>query len=79
MKVATTLGLVLSLVSTSVLAEGIRRKPETLTPGDYTSINQSQEGLIHHVYRGKVGRHYIFGQLSRVLPVRKARVYNLLG
>ena len=55
MNVSIALGFMISLISTSVSAESIRWKPETLKSGDYTSINQSQGGLIHHVFRGKVG------------------------
>lgn len=59
MKVATVFGLLVALASNAAFAEGIRWKPETLTPGDYTSIEQSQGGLIHHVFRGKAGRSYV--------------------
>ncbi|MGH1415123.1 MAG: hypothetical protein ACRBB0_16665 [Pelagimonas sp.] len=58
MKTAIVLGVLISLMSTSASAESIRWKPETLKPGDDTSLNQSQGGLIHHVFRGKVGRLY---------------------
>lgn len=58
MKVAPIAALVLAFAASTAFAEGIRWKPETLTPGDYTSIDQRQGGLIHHVYRGKVGRSY---------------------
>ncbi len=59
MKTSIILGFVFSLISTSAFAEGIRWKPETHKPGDYNSIDQSQGGLIHHVFRGKVGRFYV--------------------
>ncbi|ATG35786.1 hypothetical protein PhaeoP23_01644 [Phaeobacter piscinae] len=59
MKVAIVFGVLVGFVSTAVFAEGIRWKPETLTPGDYISIDQSQGGLIHHVFSGKAGRSYI--------------------
>lgn len=58
MKAATITGLLLTLVISPAFAEGIRWKPETLKPGDYTTIDQSQGGLIHHVYRGRVGRSF---------------------
>jgi hypothetical protein len=53
------LAAAISLVSTAAIADNIRWKPETLKRGDYTSINQSQVGLIHHVFRGKSGRYYV--------------------
>ncbi|QUJ77189.1 hypothetical protein KDD17_03975 [Sulfitobacter albidus] len=71
MKFPIALGFVISLISTSVSAESIRWKPETLKPGDYTSINQSQGGLIHHVFRGKVGRFYVLDSYRGSSPSGK--------
>ena len=71
MKVAITLGFMASLISTSVFAESIRWKPETLQSGDYTSINQSKGGLIHHVFRGKVGRSYVLDSFRGSSPSGK--------
>lgn len=59
MKIAFIAGISAALVSTAVAASDIRWKPETQTPGDYVSIDQSQNGLIHHVYGGKSGRYYV--------------------
>lgn len=59
MKIVVAFAFIISLISTSVFADSVRWKPETLKAGDYTSINQSQGGLIHHVFRGKVGRFYV--------------------
>lgn len=39
--------------------QDIRWKSERATPGDYVTIDQSQGGLIHHVFRGKTGNSYI--------------------
>lgn len=68
MKTSIVLGFIISLVSTAAFAEGIRWKPETLKPGDYTSINQDQGGLIHHVFRGKVGRFFVLDSFRGSSP-----------
>lgn len=52
MRGTITLGVLMVCVAAPAFADSIRWKPETLTPGEYTSIDQSQGGLIHHVYRG---------------------------
>ena len=58
MRLLTVL-VVLLITGTSANADNIRWKPETLKPGDYVSIDQSQGGIIHHVYRGKRGQQYL--------------------
>jgi hypothetical protein len=59
MRTIAFLGFLLSALATPLIAADIRWKLETLKPGDYTSIDQSKAGLIHHVFRGKVGRYYV--------------------
>lgn len=51
--------IVVSLMSTAVNASDIRWKPEALKQGDYTSIDQGHNGLIHHMFRGKSGKYYL--------------------
>lgn len=68
MQAAIFFGIVFSTMATSSAAEGIRWKPESLKPGDYTSINQSQGGLIHHVFRGKSGRYYVLDSYRGASP-----------
>ena len=65
------LAAAISLMSTAVIADDIRWKPETLKRGDYTSINQSQIGLIHHVFRGKSGRYYVLDSYRGKTPSGK--------
>lgn len=71
MRAVVFLGLALSVIASSAVAEDIRWKPETLRPGDYTSIKQSQGGLIHHVFRGKSGRFYILDSYRGAAPSGK--------
>ena len=59
MRFATCVGFLATVLSTSALAEDIRWKPEAQTPGDYVTIDQSQGGLIHHVFQGKAGKYYV--------------------
>lgn len=47
------------LLAAPLYADSIRWKPETMKPGDYVSIHQSQGGLIHHVFRGNSGRYFV--------------------
>ncbi len=49
-----------AITSTPVAyAKDIRWKPELATIGDYVTIDQSQGGRIHHVFKGKSGRAFI--------------------
>lgn len=50
------LGLVFALPAA---AQDIRWKPEAATVGDYVTIDQSINGRINHVYRGKIGKAYV--------------------
>lgn len=58
----------LLVVATSAAAQDIRWKPETLRKGDYTTIDQSMDGLIHHVFRGKAGRYYLMESYRGAQP-----------
>lgn len=40
-------------------AQDIRWMPEAMTPGDYVTIDQSDGGLIHHVYSGQSSNEYV--------------------
>jgi hypothetical protein len=71
MRALSIIGLLAIFTSTPTFADSIRWKPETLTPGDYTSIDQSQGGLIHHVFRGKTGRLYILESYRGAKPSGK--------
>ncbi|WP_204114425.1 hypothetical protein [Shimia biformata] len=50
-------GLILSVSVAE--AQDIRWRSEIATPGDYVTIDQSQGGRIHHVFRGKSGRSFV--------------------
>lgn len=63
--------LAMLLSSSPLHADSIRWKPETLKRGDYVTIHQSQNGLIHHVYRGKSGRSYILDSYRGKSPSGK--------
>lgn len=56
-----TLAIATSLLlgSGAAQAQDIRWKFETMTPGDYVSIDQSNGGLIHHVFSGQSGGTYV--------------------
>lgn len=71
MRKSGLLAAAISLMSTIANADDIRWKPETLRKGDYTSINQSQNGLIHHVFRGKSGRFYVLDSYRGKTPSGK--------
>lgn len=68
MKVAAILGFLVLHAAHAANANDIRWKPETLTPGDYTSIDQSQGGTIHHVFKGKEGRFFVMDSYRGASP-----------
>lgn len=56
------------LTATSVSAQDIRWKSEKTTPGDYVSVEQSQGGLIHHVYAGRKGKDFVLNSYRGAKP-----------
>jgi len=64
-------GFLFTTLATASWAQDIRWKPETLKVGDYISIRQSQNGVVHHVYRGKTGRRYILDSYYGAQPSGK--------
>ncbi|MEM7723664.1 MAG: hypothetical protein AAF376_15025 [Pseudomonadota bacterium] len=68
MRFAMVIGLILSALAGSVHAQDIRWMPETMTPGDYVTIDQSDGGLIHHVYAGQVGGSYVLQSFRGSAP-----------
>ncbi|GGX50276.1 hypothetical protein GCM10007385_18380 [Tateyamaria omphalii] len=62
------LTIMLFCIGTSAYAQDIRWKLETFKSGDYVSIDQSQNGLIHHVFRGKVGPSFVLESFSGPAP-----------
>ncbi|GAA6177433.1 hypothetical protein GCM10007927_01980 [Sulfitobacter pacificus] len=51
--------LLAAVCAAPVSAQDIRWQPQTMTPGDYLSIDQSMGGPIHHVFAGRSGKAYV--------------------
>lgn len=52
-------------------ANEIRWKSELVKPGEYVTIDQSQDGRIHHVFRGKSGGKYVLDSYRGKKPQGK--------
>ena len=55
-------------ISGPLLAQDIRWQPETFTPGDFVTIDQTPGGLIHHVFAGRSGNGYLVQSFRGARP-----------
>ncbi|MEM9755873.1 MAG: hypothetical protein AAF914_07770 [Pseudomonadota bacterium] len=57
-----------SFATTAAAQDDIRWMPETMTPGDFVTIDQSVGGLIHHVFSGSSGSEFVIHSFRGAAP-----------